>query len=74
MSRPHSLPKLVDDGTLSGPCCPKPAGIPELHKVCRTLPPPVINNGPVVDVLQDEDYFPILDEVTGGTIFDDLRE
>ena len=39
----------------------------------RTLPARIIVNQ-TDDVLQDEDGFPILDEVTGETIHDDLRQ
>jgi len=55
---------------LSHPCFPRPS-----TKILpgRTLPPRIIVNESI-DVLQDEDGFPILDEVTGSTIIDDLRE
>jgi hypothetical protein len=59
-----------DEGDLSCPCFPRGA-----TKILpgRTLPPRIIVNE-TIDVLQDEDGFPILDEATGSTIIDDLRE
>jgi hypothetical protein len=58
------------EGDLSRPCNPKGA-----TKILpgRTLPPRIIVNQ-TEDVLQDEDGFPILDESSGATIIDDLRE
>ena len=58
------------ENDLSHPCFPRGS-----TKILpgRTLPPRVIVNQ-TDEVLQDEDGFPILDEVTGGTIIDDLRE
>jgi hypothetical protein len=56
---------------LSGPCR-KPAGIPQLDRIHRTLPArPEPAGDP--DVLQDEFGAAILDEVTGTQIYDDLR-
>jgi len=59
-----------DEGDLSRPCFPRGS-----TKILpgRTLPPRIIVNE-TIDVLQDEDGFPILDEATGSTIIDDLRE
>jgi len=59
-----------DEGDLSRPCFPRGS-----TKILpgRTLPPRVIVNQ-TDDVLQDEAGFPFLDEVTGQTIIDDLRQ
>jgi len=59
-----------DEGDLSHPCFPRGA-----TKILpgRTLPPRILVNE-TTDVLQDEDGFPILDEATGSTIIDDLRQ
>lgn len=65
------LPKIVDDGTLSGDC-KSVGGQRELHAYCRTVPFEVRSSSSE-DVLQDEDGFPILDEQTVGKIYDDLR-
>jgi hypothetical protein len=73
----HQLPIIRDvNGDLSG-CptsgrCPSGGQTKELHLFCRTLPAPVRNNQSQ-DVLQDEDGFAILDDLTGGFIFDNLR-
>lgn len=53
------------------PCKPA-AGIKELHDYCRTLPKKSQSTADE-DVLQDECGLPILDEVRGDTIVDDLK-
>ena len=71
MSQNCNHPVIRDEeGDLSRPCFPRGS-----TKILpgRTLPPRIIVNE-TIDVLQDEDGFPILDEVTGSTIIDDLRE
>jgi len=60
------------DEEFSGDCCPPKPGIKELHRIHRTLPKRVLHNSDP-DVLQDEAGFPILDEQTGGFIYDDLK-
>ena len=65
-----SYPLIRDtEGDLSRPCFPRGA-----TKILpgRTLPARIIVNQ-TNDVLQDEAGFPILDEVSGATIIDDLR-
>lgn len=57
---------------LSGPCCPRPGGLKELHRIHRDLPPWILQNNDE-EVLQDEFGAPILDEQTGGFIYDDLK-
>jgi hypothetical protein len=57
---------------VSESCCPPKAGIKELHRVPRTLPPRRLHNSDP-EVLQDEAAIPILDEITDGYIYDDLR-
>lgn len=69
MSR--DLPTIVDDGSLSGDC-QFAGGQPELHRYCRTLPFEVRSNS-AEDVLLDEAGIPILDELSNGKIYDDLR-
>lgn len=61
--------RKTDD--FSRPCKPA-AGIKELHDYCRTLPKKSQSTNEE-DVLQDECAIPILDEVRGDTIFDDLK-
>lgn len=58
------------ENDLSHPCFPRPS-----TKILpgRALPPRVIVNQ-TENVLQDEFGFPILDEVTGATIIDDLKQ
>ena len=67
-----SRPIIRDvEGDFSGDCvCP--AGLKSLHRIHRTLPVKARDNSGE-DVLQDEDGFPILDEQTSQTIFDDLK-
>jgi hypothetical protein len=62
---------IIRDENLSGPCI-KPAGLPVLTKIHRTLPARTTPSGDV-DVLQDEFGAAILDEVTGNQIYDDLK-
>lgn len=66
-----SLP-IINDSELSGRCCPKPAGLKELHKIPRTLVRPTINTSSE-EVLQDEAGFAVLDEITNNFIYDDLK-
>lgn len=69
----HTNPKIRDDSSdLASPCCPRPGGAKELHKYHRTLPARPAPEG-ALDVLLDEDGIPILDEQTGVTILDDLK-
>jgi len=58
------------ENDLSNPCFPRGS-----TKILpgRTLPARIIVNESQ-DVLQDEFGFPILDEVTGATIIDDLKQ
>lgn len=68
-----STPVIIDpDKELSGPCCPPKPGIKELHRIHRTLPNRVLDNSDE-EVLQDEEGFPILDEITAGFIYDNLK-
>lgn len=69
----HTLPKIRDNaGDNASPCCPRPGGTKELHKIHRTLPPRPVDFD-ADDVLLDEDGIPFLDEQTATTIFDDLK-
>lgn len=69
----NKLPIIRDpNGDFTTPCCPRPGGTKELHKVHRTLPGRPAS-GEVEDVLLDEAGIPILDEQTGTTILDDLK-
>lgn len=65
----NSLPRIVDaNDDLSCEECP--GGQRLLHRVPRSsVLRPIVSPGNE-DVLQDEAGFPILDEVTGNTIFD----
>ncbi len=59
------------EGDFSGDCvCP--GGLKSLHRIHRTVPI-FVRNTSAENVLQDEDGFPILDEQTGSTIYDDLK-
>jgi len=70
----NKLPIIRDpNGDFVTPCCPRPGGTKELHKVHRTLPARP-SSGEVEDVLLDEAGIPILDEQTGVTIFDDWKD
>lgn len=60
------------EGDFSFPC-PRRVGLKELDRIHRTLPGIKMDNEDQ-DVLQDEAGFAILDEITGGFIFDDLRK
>jgi hypothetical protein len=60
------------EGDFSFPC-PRRVGLKELDRIHRTLPAIVLKNEDL-DVLQDEAAFAILDEITGGYIFDDLKK
>lgn len=51
--------------------CARPT-IKDIELVPRTLPRPLAPAGDQ-EVLQDEAGFAILDEITGGFIFDDLK-
>ena len=65
---------LIRDGAgeFSGDCI-RPRGLKELHRIRRTLPRVSVPDFEQ-DVLQDDPSgFAILDEQTGGFIFDDLR-
>lgn len=69
--KPCTFPLQRDpEGDLSRPCFPR--GSTKILPP-RTLPPRIIVNE-TEDVLQDEDGFPILDEATGATIIDDLKQ
>lgn len=57
---------------LSGPCCPPPGGLKELHRIHRDLPPWILQNNDE-EVLQDTAGAPILDNQTGGFIYDNLK-
>jgi hypothetical protein len=65
-------PPIIRDENLSGPCV-KPAGVPVLELIHRTLPARPLPAGDP-EVLQDEFGAAILDEVTGGQIYDDLKQ
>jgi len=68
----NRIPRIHDpEHDLSGQC-KRPAGIKQLDRVPRTLPPQVFQNNDV-EVLQDEAGAPILDEVTGNYIYDTFR-
>lgn len=70
----HTLPKIRDNaGDFDSHCCPRPDGAKELHKYPRRLPPRPFDEDSV-EVLLDEDGLPMLDEQTGVTIIDDLKE
>lgn len=70
--KPCDLPIIRDEEhDLSG-CCKRPAGVRDLDRIVRTLPTRTLPAGDP-DVLQDEAGAPILDEVTGRQIYDDLR-
>lgn len=62
----------INDSELSGKCCPKPAGLKELHRIPRTLVRPTIDTSSE-EVLQDEAAFAVLDEITNNFIYDDLK-
>lgn len=69
----HRLPIIRDsESDFSGDCCPKFGATKELSGFHRTLPVPSKNSFSE-EVLQDEAGFPILDDQTGGFIFDDLK-
>lgn len=69
-----NLPVIRDtDGYFSDDCCPPPGGTKELHNVPRSAFSPPVTNSAIDDVLLDEAGIPILDEVTNGLIFDDLK-
>jgi len=59
-------------GVLSHDCV-RPACMPELDKVCRTLPtaPRTSANE---NVFQFEDFSAVLDETDNRSIFDDLKK
>lgn len=62
----------INDSELSGKCCPKPAGLKELHRIPRTLIRPSINTSSE-EVFQDEAGFAVRDEITNNFIYDDLK-
>lgn len=62
----------INDPELSGNCCPKPAGLEEIHRIPRTLIRPTIDTSSE-DVLQDEAGFGIRDEITNNFVYDDLK-
>lgn len=65
------FPIIRNTEDFSRPC--KPAeGIKELHDYCRTLPVKSKSTAEE-DVLQDECALPILDELRGDTVIDDLK-
>lgn len=53
-------------------CCIPNAGMKELHNFCRTLPTRIPDTSEE-DVLQDEFAAAILDEQSGGFIYDNLK-
>lgn len=59
------------EGDFSGKC-PRRAGLRDLDKIHRTLPPVILDNEDP-EVLQDESGLAILDEQTDGFIYDNLR-
>lgn len=65
------IPVIRDTGDFSGRC-KKKAGVKVLHRIHRTLAPWILQNEDV-DVLQDEDAAPILDETTNSYIYDTMR-
>lgn len=68
----NRIPRIQDpEHTLSRRCRPN-GGLKDLDRIHRTLPPQVLQNNDV-EVLQDEAGAPILDETTGGYIYDTLR-
>jgi hypothetical protein len=68
----NRIPRIQDpQHELSG-CCKKPAGLKQLDRIHRTLPPQVFNNEDI-DVLQDEDGAAVLDETTSNYIYDTFR-
>ena len=65
------LPVIRKTDDFVRPCKPA-AGIKELHNYCRTLPKKSQSTADE-DFLQDECGLPILDEVRGDNILDDLK-
>jgi hypothetical protein len=63
---------IIDDENLSGSCCPRPAGLKEIHKIPRSLPRPTVDTSSE-EVLQDEAGFAVNDEITDNFIYDDLK-
>lgn len=55
-----------------GGCCPRPAGIKQVHDYCRTLNRPAIDSS-TEEVLQDEAGFAVKDETTNNFIYDTLK-
>ena len=67
-----NYPRIRDlDHDMSGRCR-RPAGLKQLDRIHRTLPPQVFDNEDI-DVLQDEDAAAVLDETTGNYIYDTFR-
>lgn len=52
--------------------CPVPRGLPELDKICRTLPVAPVNSFPE-DFYQFEDLSAVLDEDNAQQILDNLK-
>ena len=63
---------IINDSELSSDCCPRPAGLKELHKIPRSLPRPTINTSSE-EILQDEAGLGVRDEITNNFIYDDLK-
>ena len=68
----NRIPRIQDPEHELSRCCRRPAGVKDLDRVPRRLPPWAIHNNDA-EVLQDEAGAPILDETTGNYIYDTLR-
>jgi len=66
------LPVIVDPAHELSEPCRKSAGLKELDRIHRTLPNRPLPPGDP-EVLQDEFGAPILDEITGGFIYDNWK-
>jgi hypothetical protein len=63
---------IINDENLSSNCCPRPAGLKELHKIPRSLPRPHVDTSSE-EILQDEAGLGVRDEITNNFIYDDLK-
>lgn len=63
---------IINDSELSSDCCPRPAGLKELHKIPRTLLRPRIDTSSE-EILLDEAGLGVRDEITSNFVYDDLK-